>query len=66
MFGTSWFHPQGDSGVYNMVCCTRILSTRLLSPMHVKHTYCIYNCLPEDELTRVETCRRHQKLSIKY
>ena len=32
--------------------------------MHVNIPYCIYNCLPEDETTRFETCRRHQKLNI--
>jgi hypothetical protein len=26
--------------------------------------YCIYNCLPEDEPVRLETCRRHQKYNI--
>jgi hypothetical protein len=27
------------------------------------HIYCIYNCLPEDETTRFETCRRQLKLN---
>jgi hypothetical protein len=39
-----------------------LLSTRLLTPMHIKHT--IYSCIPEDEPTRFEICRRQQKLFI--
>ena len=38
--------------------------TALLTPMHVNMPYFIRNCLFEDEPTRFETCRRHQKLNI--
>jgi len=31
-----------------------------------KTPYCIYSCLPEDEPKKFETCRRQQKLKIKY
>jgi hypothetical protein len=44
-----------------------LLPTTLLTPLwmsNVPHYIYIYNCLPEDEPTRFETCRRHQKLSI--
>ena len=39
-----------------------LLSIRLLTPMHIKHT--IYNCIPENEPMSFETCRRQQKLII--
>ena len=29
-------------------------------------TFCIYNCLSEDEPTRFETCRRQQKFNIDF
>jgi len=42
-----------------------LLPSRLLTPMHVNLPYCVYNLFPEDETTRFEICRRHQKLNIK-
>jgi hypothetical protein len=33
--------------------------------LHVKVPYCVYIRLPEDELTRFETCWRQHKLKIK-
>jgi hypothetical protein len=51
-----------------------VFESRTQSPIHpTAHTdackkilYCTYNCLPYDEHKRFETCRRHQKLEIKY
>jgi len=34
MFRTLWVHPQGDS----YICTHTLLSNRLLTTMHVKHT----------------------------
>ena len=39
-----------------------LLCTRLLTPMHIKHT--TYKCIPENEPMRFETCRRQQKFNI--
>jgi len=52
MFRTFWGHPQGDIYICSMVCftgisvsslvdkseCSRLLFTRLLTTLHVKHT----------------------------
>jgi len=71
MFRTSWVHPKKDGCICSMVCFTCMgvgslvgRDTVLLTLMHVNIPYCIHNCLSENESTRFETCRRHQKLSI--
>jgi hypothetical protein len=63
MFRTSQFHPQRDSCICSMVCFTFILSTRLLTQMHINIPCCVYSSLPEDEPKRLENCRRQQELS---
>ena len=60
----------------SMVCCTCIGVSSpvdrgsVFEPPDCSHRcmynkpYCIYGCLPKDEPTRFETCRRQQKLNI--
>jgi len=43
--------------------CLRLLSIRLLTPMHVKHTILNKNYLPEDKSKKFETYKRQQKFT---
>jgi len=56
MFRTSWVHPQGESYIWYVVHAS-VCAVWWMGEG-------IYNCLPEDEPTNFETCRRHQKLNI--
>jgi len=74
MFRTVWVSPLEDSCVCSMLRFTCIdgsslvdrresldlLPTRLLTPIHVKHTI----LHTKDEPTMFETCMRHPKLNI--
>jgi hypothetical protein len=56
--GMFYMHRYEQSGEHTL------LSTRLLTPMHVKHTILHIQLSPEDESMRFETCWRKEKLNI--